>query len=167
MSTLFLKRKKEMLYVPRVFESGLAIDALVDSTAFVSSNTKKKVDRMKEQGPKNIFKNDVPLIFQIQVANGQLEKLLATATLKFDIGDKISDDHFVVMKILTEPIIETHFMRHNSVVIDTTFGLIHFSLSKMQVRSAAIKLSAKPLVCLHVHYPETATYDYENNHSLC
>ena len=36
-STIVLKRKKEMLYVPLDFENGLKIDALVDSGAYVSA----------------------------------------------------------------------------------------------------------------------------------
>ena len=36
-STIVFKRKKEMLYVPLVFENGLTIDAVVDSGAYVSA----------------------------------------------------------------------------------------------------------------------------------
>ena len=36
-STIVLKRKKEMLYVPLDFKNGLTIDALVDSGAYVSA----------------------------------------------------------------------------------------------------------------------------------
>ena len=55
---------------------------------------------------------DVPPNFQIQVANGQLEKPTATATLKFDFGDHMFAKSFVVMKNLTGPIIGLHFMKH-------------------------------------------------------
>ena len=47
------------------------------------------------------------------------------------------------MKNLTGPLIELHFMRHNSVVIDTTHGLIHFPHLTMQVKSALSQTSAK------------------------
>ena len=36
-STVVLKRKQEMLYVPLDFENNLTVDALVDSVAFVSA----------------------------------------------------------------------------------------------------------------------------------
>ena len=147
-STIVLKRKKEMLYVPLEFENGLTIDALVDSGAYVSAIAQKELDRIKQQSPSNILKIDDPPNFQIQVANGQLEKPTATATLKFDIGDQISAEHFVVMKNLTEPIIGLHFMRHNSVVIDNTHGLIHFPHLTMQVKSATSQASAKPQAVL-------------------
>ena len=57
-------------------------------------------------------------------------------------------EHFGVMKNLTRHIVELHFMRHNSVVIDTTHGLIHFPLLTMQVESALSQTKAKPQVVL-------------------
>ena len=143
-STIVLKRKKEMLYVPLDFENGLTIDALVDSGAYVSAIAQKELDKIKQQAPSNILKIDDPTNFQIQVANGQLEKPTATATLKFDIGDHIFAEHFVVMKNLTGPILGLHFMKHNSVVIDTTHCLIHFPHLTMQVKCASSQASAKP-----------------------
>ena len=77
------------MYVPLDFENGLTIDGLVDSGAYVSAIAQKELDRFKQQAPSNILKNDDPPNLQIQVANGQLEKPTATATLKFDIGDHI------------------------------------------------------------------------------
>ena len=47
------------------------------------------------------------------------------------------------MKNLTGPIFGWHFMKHNSVVIDTTHGLIHFPHLTMQVKSASSQASAK------------------------
>ena len=147
-STIVLKRKKEMLYVPLDFANGLTIDALVDSGAYVSAIAQKELDRIKQQSPSNILKIDEPPNIQIQVANGQSEKPTATATIKFDIGDHIFAGHFVVMKNLRGPIIGLHFMRHNSVVIDTTHGLIHFPHLTMQVKSALSQTSVKPQAAL-------------------
>ena len=47
------------------------------------------------------------------------------------------------MKNLTGPIIGLHFMRLNSVVIDTIHGLIHFPGLTVQVKSALSQTSAK------------------------
>ena len=124
--TIILKRKKETLYIAVDFENGLTIDSPVDLGAYVSAIAQKELDRIKQQAPSIILKIIDPPYFQIQVANGQLEKPMATTTLEFDVGDHIFAEHFVVMKNLTEPIIGLHFMRHNSVVIDTTHGLFHF-----------------------------------------
>ena len=52
------------------------------------------------------------------------------------------------MKNLTGPIIGLQCMRHNSVVIDTTHGLIHFPHLTMQVKSALSQTSAKPQAVL-------------------
>ena len=143
-STIVLKRRKEVLYVPLDFENGLTIDAFVDSGTYVSAIAQKGLDSIKQQSPSNILKIDDPPNFQIQVANGQLEKPTATATLKFDIGYHIFAENLFVMKSLTGPIIGLHFMRHNSVVIDTTHGLIHFPHLTMQVKSALSQTSVKP-----------------------
>ena len=94
-STIVFKRKKEILYVPLGFENALTIDALVDSGAYVCAIVQKELDRIKQGSPSNILRTDDPPNFQIQVANGQLEKPIATTTLKFDIGDHIFAEHFV------------------------------------------------------------------------
>ena len=117
-STVVLKRKQEMLYVPLDFQNNLTVDAPVDSGAFVSAIAQDDLETIKQKAPNNILKIDDPPNFQIQVANGQLEKPLSTATLKFEIGIISFAEHFVVMKKLTGPKIGLHFMRNNSVVID-------------------------------------------------
>ena len=142
-STVILKRKQEMLYVPLDFENNHKVDALVDSGAFVSAIAQVDLETIKQKAPNNIIKIDDPPNFQIQVANGQLERPLSKATLKFEIRDNSFAEHFVVMKKLTGPIIGLHFMRNNSVVIDTTHGLIHFPHLTMQVKTAASETTTK------------------------
>ena len=142
-STVVLKRKQEVFYVPLYFENNLTVDALVDSGAFVSAIAQDDLETIKQKAPNNILKIDDPPNFQIQVANGQLEKPLSTATLKFEIGDNSFAEHFVVMKKLTGPIIGLHFMWNNSVVIDTTHGLIHFPHLTMQVKTASSETTTK------------------------
>ena len=96
-STVVLKRKQEMLYVPLDFENNHTVDALVDSGAFVSAIAQDDLETIKQKASNNILKIDDPPNFQIQVANGQLEKPLSTATLKIEIGDNSFAEHFVVM----------------------------------------------------------------------
>ena len=48
------------------------------------------------------------------------------------------------MKKRRGPIIELHFLRNNSVVIDTTHGLIHFPHLTMQVNTASSETITKP-----------------------
>ena len=142
-SKFVLKRKKEILYVLLGCKNGFTIDNLVASGAYVSATAQSERDRIKQQDPANTFKIDDPLNFQIQVANGQLEKPIATATLKFDMGNKNFAEHFVVMRNMTGLIIGLHLMKHNSVVIDTTQRLIHVKHLTMQSKNAAIETSAK------------------------
>ena len=146
-STVVVKRRKEMLemlYVPLDFQDGLTIDALVDLGAYVGAMAQKEFKIIKQQAPSNILKIVDPPTIQIQAANGQMEKPIPTATPKFDIGDHIFAEQFVEMKHLTGPILRLHFMRHNSVVIDTTHGLIHFPHLTMHVKSASSQTSVKP-----------------------
>ena len=133
-----------MLYVPLDFESNLTVDALVDSGAFVSAIAQDDLETIKQKAPNNILEIDNPPNFQIQVANGQLEKPLSTATLKFQIGDNSFAEHFIVMKKLTGPIIGLHFMRNNTVVIDTTHGLIRFPHLTMPVKTTSSETTTKP-----------------------
>ena len=79
-STVLLKRKQEMMYVPLDFENTLTVDALADSKAFVSAIAQNDLDTIKQKAPNNFLKLDDPPNFQIQVANGQLEKPISTAT---------------------------------------------------------------------------------------
>ena len=138
-STVVLTRKQEMLYLPLHFKNNLRVDALVNSGAFFSAIAQNNLDTIKEKAPNNIPKIDDPPSFQIQVANGQLEKPFATATIKFEIGDNNFVEHFVVMKKLTGPMLGLHFMRNNSVVIDTTHGLISFPHLTLQVKRPQVK----------------------------
>ena len=85
LSTVVLKRKQEMLYMRLDFENNLTLDTPVDSRAFVSATAQDNLDTIKNKAPNNILKIDEPPNFQI--ANGQLEKPLSTASLKFEIGD--------------------------------------------------------------------------------
>ena len=68
-----------MLYHLLDFDNGLTIDSLVDSSAYVIEIAQSELDRLKEQAAAKIFKIDDPHKFQIQVANGQLVKPIATA----------------------------------------------------------------------------------------
>ena len=143
-STVVLKRKQEMLYVPLGFENNITVDALMDAGAFVSAIARNDLETIKQKAPNKFLKIDDPPNFQIQVANGQLEKPLSTATLKFEIGDNSFAGNFVVMKKLTGPITGLHFMRNNSVVTDTTHGLIHFPHLTMQIKTASSETTTKP-----------------------
>ena len=84
--TIFLKRQQEMLYVPLDFENDSSRDAFDDSGTEVRAIAQSDLYRIKQQASANIFKIGDPPNFQIQVANGNLEKAIPTATFIFDNG---------------------------------------------------------------------------------
>ena len=59
-STVVLKRKQEMLYVPLDFENNHTVDALVDSGAFVSAIAQDDLETIKQKALNNILKIDAP-----------------------------------------------------------------------------------------------------------
>ena len=115
-------------------KNSITNDALVDSAAYVGAIAQNKLNRTKEPVPNNIFNSDDLTHSQVQVVNVQMEKPLATATLTFDVGDDNFVEHSVVVKKLTGPIIGLHFLRHNTLAVDTTHGLILFPHLTKQVK---------------------------------
>ena len=63
-STVVLKRKQEMLYVPLDFENNLTVDALVDSGAFVSAIAQDDLETIKQKARNNILKSTTLPIFK-------------------------------------------------------------------------------------------------------
>ena len=119
----------------------------------------------KQKALHNILKNDDLPNFQIQAANGQLEKPISTATLKFKIGGNTFAEHFVVKKNLRGPIFGLQFMRSDSVVIDTTHGLIQFQHLIRQGKTASSETTARPRPLI-TDDALTTIDDNKNNHSL-
>ena len=129
-----------MLYVPLDFKNALKID----SEAYVSTIAQTELERIQQKAPTNIFKTDYPSNFQIQVKNDPLEKQLGIATPIFVIGDHPFAEQFVVMNNLIGPFIGLHFMRHISMVIDTTHNLMFFPHLTRQIKSATGETNAVP-----------------------
>ena len=142
-STVVLKSKKEKLYVPLDFENGSTKDALGDSRAYVNAISQNELDTSNQQAPNFIFKIEDPLSLQIQVAEGQLEKPLATTTLEFDRADQTCNEYFVEIKNLTGWSTGLHCIEQNSIFIDTMHVLIHFPHLTMQGKRAANETCAK------------------------
>ena len=77
-----LKRNQEMLYVPLEFKKNISVDALADTRAYVDAIAQNNMDTIKQNAPNDVLNINDPPNFQIQVANDQLEKPLATTTLE-------------------------------------------------------------------------------------
>ena len=129
--------------MPLYFDNILTIVVLVDLGAYVIAIAQDELDTLKQKALNNTFKIDDPPKFEIQVANGQLVKALATVLYKFDIGDNIFAENFVTMKKLKGPIIGLQIMRNNSEIIDTTHVLAHFAHMTKQLKTTS-EMSAKP-----------------------
>ena len=152
--------------MPLDFENNLTVAALIDPGAYVSAINQNELNTTKQKAPSNILKTDEAPNFQIHVTNGHIEKPLVTATLEFENGDNILAERSVVMKKIKKPIIGLHFMMNNSVVIDTTHGLILFPHLTTQVKTASSETNAK---LQHVLTDDALTIParQQNNHSLC
>ena len=98
----------------------------------------------KTQARNKISEIDDSTNFQIHASHVQLEKPSATASLTFDLEDNRFPEDFVVMEILTEPVIGLHSMKHSSAVIDTMHGVIRFPTLAIQVKVLPGKQEQNP-----------------------
>ena len=69
-STVVLKRKQEMLYVPLDLDDNLTVDALVDSGVYVSAIAQNELDTIKQKARRKLLKIDDRPNFQIQLPDG-------------------------------------------------------------------------------------------------
>ena len=65
-STVVLKRKQKMLYMPLDFKNNLTVDVLLDSEAYVNAIAQNELDTIKEKAPNNILKIDAPPNFEFK-----------------------------------------------------------------------------------------------------
>ena len=143
-STVVLKRKQEMLYVPLDFEKKPNGRCSGGLRSICQCNRPGRLGNTQTESPQQHSQNRRPSQFSNTSSQWPVRKPLSTAKLKFEIGDNSFAEHFVVMKKVTGPIIGLHFMRNNSVVIDTTHGLIHFPYLTMQVKTTSSETTTKP-----------------------
>ena len=144
-TSLTLKRKRHMYYMPMDFEK-LTLDGLIDTAALTSANSEQDLNKIilqqaiKDTGP--------PPNFQIMVANGQLEVPIGTVLLEFEVADFMLRENIIIMKNPPNPLIGLCFLRRNNAVFDVTQGILTFPYLSLQ-------LNAKQRTCLlktHTHY---------------
>ena len=128
MSAITLTKKRRMLFIPLEFEK-TKIDALVDSVI-----SEKDIDKIQKEFKASIRGNAPPPPFKIQYANTELEKALATYTMKFKIGDYTFEQTFIILTKTSYPIIGLAFLRKHSAMLDTAQGTIDFP--KIQITLA-------------------------------
>ena len=81
-STVVLKRKQEMLYVPLDFENNLTVDAMVDSGTFVSAIAQGDLETIKQKAPNNILKNRRPSQFSNTSSQWPVRKTIINSHTK-------------------------------------------------------------------------------------
>ena len=129
-----LKNRRKMLYFPLDFGE-LNIDGLMDTGALSSTIPEADLRKVRLLAPHTILNENPSPEFQIMVANGQLEAPIATVELKFEVGDFIFREKFIVMINLTSPLIGLLFLQRNSTILDMRQGILNFPFFSMQLKN--------------------------------
>ena len=148
-TNLVLKYKRSILYLPMDFGE-LTIDGLVDTGALTSAIPESDLRKIKLLTTQSFIKKGPPPNFQIMVANGQLETPKATEELRFDVGDIVFHEIFLLMDSLTEPIIGLMLLLRNHTVLDMRRGKLIFPNFSMQLWTVDHKHSnVMELILIH------------------
>ena len=67
-------------------------------------------------------------------ASGQLEALVATVELQFEVGDITIREKFIVMTNLTSPLIGLLFLQRSSTILDMRQGILIFPSFSKQLK---------------------------------
>ena len=132
-TSLTLKRKRHMYYMPMDFEK-LTLDGLIDTGALTSAISEQDLNKIKLIANEAIKDTGLPPNFQIMVANGQLEVPIGTVLLEFEVADFMLRENFIIMKNLPNPLIGLCFLRRNNAVFDVTQGILTFPYLSMQLK---------------------------------
>ena len=121
------KNKRKMLYFPMDFGE-LNIDVLMDTDAFWSVIPEADIPKIRLLAANTKLNEGPPPEFQSMVANGQLEALIATVKLQFEVSDITFREKLVVMTNLTSPLIGLSFLQRHSAILDMRPGILKISL---------------------------------------
>ena len=145
-STIVLKRRRRMLYLPLEFGE-MTMDGLVDSGAFINAMSWSDYNAIKMNSDSCVIKEYPQPPSKIECANAQLEQPIATADIQFNIGTYTFTDTFVILSKTSFPIIGLNFMRNHQAVIDTANGTINFPHVEMTLAMTdeMKKCNPKPL----------------------
>ena len=132
-TSLTLKRKRHMYYIPMDFEK-LTLDGLIDTGALTSAISEQDLNKIKLLANEAIKETGPPPNFQIMVANGQLEVYIGTVLLEFEVADFMLKENFIIMKNPPNPLIVLCFLRRNNAIFDVTQGILTFPYLSMQLK---------------------------------
>ena len=132
-TSLTLKRKRHMYYIPMDFEK-LTLAGLLNTGALTSAISEQDLNKIKLLANEAIKETGPPPNFQIMVANGQLEVPIGTVLLEFEVADFMLKVNFIIMKNLPNPLIRLCFLRRNNAIFDVNQGILTFSYLSMQLK---------------------------------
>ena len=132
-TSLTLKRKRHMYYIPMDFEK-LTFDGLIDTGALTSAISEQDLNKIKLLANEAIKETGPLPNFQIMVANGQLEVPIGTVLLEFEVADFMLKENFIIMKNLPNPLIGLCFLRRNNAIFDVNQGILTFPYLSMQLK---------------------------------
>ena len=133
-TNLPLKNQRKMFYFPMDYGE-LNIDGLIDTGALSTAIPEADLRKIRLLAPHTILYEGPPPEFQIMVANGQFEAPIATVKLQLEVGDIIFREKFIVMTILTSPLIGLLFLQRNSTILDMRQGILNFPFFSMQLKN--------------------------------
>ena len=142
-STLVLKKKRRMLYLPLEFGE-ITLDVLVDSGAFINAMSWSDYNAIKISSDNCVIKEYPQPPFKIECANAQQEQPIATADIQFNIGTYTFTGTFVILSKTSFPIIGLSYKRNHQAVIDTANGIITFPHVEMTLAMTDEKKNCNP-----------------------
>ena len=107
-TSLTLKRKRHMYYMPMDFEK-LTLDGLIDTGALTSAISEQDLNKIKLIGNEPKKDTGPPPNFQIMVANDKLEAPVGTVLLEFEEADFMLRENFHHHEKLTKLILWSLF----------------------------------------------------------
>ena len=111
------------------------IDGLIKTGALSGGFPEADLRKIQLLAPHTILNEGPPPEFQFMVAKGQLEALIATVELQFEVGDVTFREKFIVMTNLTSPLIGLLFLQRNSTILDMRQGILNFPFFSMLLKS--------------------------------
>ena len=153
-TSLTLKRKRHMYYIPMDFEK-LTLDGLIDTGALTSAISEQDLNTIKLIANEAIKETGPPPSFQIVVANEQLEVPIGTVLLEIEVANFMLRENFIIMKNLPNPLIGLCFLRRNNAIFDATQGILTFPYLSMQLKPDTQTAKHKQRPCsqkIHIHY---------------
>ena len=124
-TNLGLKYKRRTLYFPMDFGE-LTLDGLVDTGALSSAIPETDLRKIQLLAPQSIIKEGPAPNFQMMVPIGQLENPKSTVELKFEVGDIVCHEMFIVMQKPTSPSIGLSFLQRNNTILAMRQGVLIF-----------------------------------------